>query len=163
MNRPVPRALRLLRGNPGKRPLSRDEPLPDPVAPPPPEWLSPMALSHWQNTAPALEAMGLLTAIDGAAFAEYCTVWARWQEAEQQVRKHGMVVRVNVTKYDKDGKPLDGSPATSPYVNIAHKALAQVRAYEAEFGTTPSSRSRVKVEKPKVGDKFSRFDRVKHA
>jgi len=83
--------------------------------------------------------------IDGAAFAQYCTIWARWQEAEGMIKKHGMVVRVNVTKYDRDGKPLDGSPATSPYVNIANKALAQVRAYEVEFGKTPSSRSRVHV------------------
>lgn len=144
--KPTPTAVKNLLNNPGKRAVNHEEPQPDAIAPDPPDWLNPLARAHWIEIAPELEALGLLSTIDGSSFAEYCTIWARWMEAEQAIKAHGMVVRVNVTKYDKDGKPLNGSPATSPYVNIANKALAQVRAYEVEFGKTPSSRSRVHVK-----------------
>jgi P27 family predicted phage terminase small subunit len=144
--KPTPTVVKNLLNNPGKRPVNQDEPQPDAIAPDPPDWLNPRARAHWLETAPELESLGLLTAIDGSSLAEYCTIWARWQEAEEAIRTHGMVVRVNVTQWDKNGKPLNGSPATSPYVNIANKSLAHVRAFEVEFGRTPSSRSRVHVK-----------------
>jgi hypothetical protein len=47
--RPQPTTLRLLRGNPGKRKLNRDEPQPEipPAVPDPPPHLLPLARDEW--------------------------------------------------------------------------------------------------------------------
>ena len=44
-----------------------------------------------------------------------------------------------------------------PQVGIANNLAAQLNRLEAEFGLTPSSRSRIRVEK--VSDRMSDFDK----
>jgi P27 family predicted phage terminase small subunit len=137
--KPVPTALRVARGNPGKRPLNSDEPEIVASLPEPPTYLAGEALEYWHEIATKLETHGLLTRIDASALAEYCVVWVRWRKAEREIEKHGQVIL-----------SPSGYPVQSPYVSIANKALSHVRAYESEFGMTPSSRSRVKVAKTKT-------------
>lgn len=137
--KPVPTQLREARGNPGKRALNRDEPQPAVGASSPPAWLSASARARWLTIAPELEQLGILTTIDGGALAAYCQVWARWKEAEEKIIEFGQVI-----------KTPKGYPIQSPYISIANKALSHVRGLEAEFGMTPSSRSRVKVGKGKT-------------
>jgi phage terminase small subunit len=69
--RPTPTALKLVRGNPGKRPINHGEPRPslDVVMP---DWLSPDAAKHWPAVAKHLHDAGLLTAIDVTALGLYC-------------------------------------------------------------------------------------------
>jgi P27 family predicted phage terminase small subunit len=81
-----------------------------------------------------LAQLGLLTAIDGVAFEAYCTLVARWREAEEALKKTGPVV-----------KSPSGYPMLSPYYTVANQSLGQMRAYLTEFGLTPSSRSRISV------------------
>ena len=40
-----------------------------------------------------LEQIGVLTQIDGAAFAGYCQAYARWKEAEEFLTKHGTIFK----------------------------------------------------------------------
>jgi len=61
--RPTPTALKILRGNPGKRPLNQDEPQP-PKGPVVKPELSAGADRVWDALAPVCEAMGTLTAAD---------------------------------------------------------------------------------------------------
>ena len=94
--------------------------------------------------------LGLLTDVDRAALAAYCQAWARWIEAEEAIREHGMVVET-----DK------GNLIQSPYVGIANQAMKQMRAFLVEFGMTPSSRSRVSVPDNPEGDPYEQFKRAK--
>ena len=80
-------------------------------------------------------AVGLLTRIDREALALCCQAWARWVEAEAGIAKHGLMV-----------KSPNGFPMQSPYLAIANKAMEQVRSFLAEFGMSPSSRTRVRAE-----------------
>jgi len=142
--KPEPSALKLLRGLPGKRKLSADEPQPAPLVDlTPPAWLDPEAQAEWLRLAPMLERLGVLTETDTGALTAYCDAWATWKAATQQIRKFGMVIK---------GKA--DLPIVSPYVKIAHNALLQMRALLTEFGMTPSSRARVhvptKTEQPAV-------------
>ncbi len=146
--KPVPTALRELRGNPGKRPGNPDEPQIEASLPDAPAFLKGPALERWTAIAPTLAQMGILTAIDTDALAAYCQVWSRWKEAEMKVQELGQLV-----------KTTNGNLIQSPYVGIANRALSHVRAYEAEFGMTPSSRSRVKVAKAKTSFSRSAADR----
>jgi P27 family predicted phage terminase small subunit len=91
--KPKPTHLKLLQGNPGKRPINSAEPKPPAELPPAPEHLSAAAKTEWTHMGQQLLTLGLLTSIDRAAFAAYCVVWARWAEAEEALKKTGPVVR----------------------------------------------------------------------
>lgn len=134
--KPVPTHLKLLRGNPGGRPLNAEEPQFQ-VGADPPEWLSPSAKAHWGTIAQQLEDAGVLTTMDATALGMYCEAFARWQDAQQQVVKFGSVI-----------KAPSGFPVQSPYLAVANKAFEQMMKMLVEFGMTPSSRSRVTSKKP---------------
>ena len=40
-----------------------------------------------------MEAIGILTEVDMAAFAGYCQAYARWKEAEEFITQHGTIVK----------------------------------------------------------------------
>jgi len=134
--RPTPTALKLLRGNPGKRPINRAEPCPS-LEVVMPDWLSPDAAKHWPTVAKQLHDAGLLTSIDVTALGLYCESFARWKHANGQIARFGTIV-----------KTPNGYPIQSPYLAIANHAHEQMVKLLAEFGMTPSSRSRCKVTKP---------------
>lgn len=137
MNPPVPTALRILRGNPGRRPLPENEPTPEPGADMPDD-LSPGAAKHWSKVAKQLDDAGVLTQMDGMALALYCETYARWKHANDQVVKFGPVV-----------KAPSGFPIQSPFLAIANKAHNQMVKLLIEFGMTPSARTRVQAGVPK--------------
>jgi len=132
--KPIPSALHLIRGNPGKRKRNDREPQPAALGPAPPAWLADDARAEWQRLAPMLARLGVLTETDADALAAYCEAWVTWKQATQKLRQFGMVVK---------GK--HELPTTSPYVRIAHHAMTQMRAFLVEFGMTPSSRARIRV------------------
>jgi P27 family predicted phage terminase small subunit len=146
-NYPVPTALKVIRGNPGKRPINRNEPQPSRHVVMP-EWLSPEAQRHWPAVAEQLHAAGLLTAIDTTALGLYCEAFARWKHANAQIVKYGTVV-----------KSPNGFPIQSPYLAIANKAHDQMTKLLAEFGMTPSSRSRCTIAKSDDPGPYARFVR----
>jgi P27 family predicted phage terminase small subunit len=147
--RPSPTKLKVLRGNPGRRPLNQDEPIPEAGSLVPPSWLEGEGIAEWNRIAPKLHDLGLLTTVDEQALATYCHTWARWREAEHHIKKFGMVIK---------GK--GGYPVISPFVAVANRAMAQMKGFLVEFGMTPSARSRVTAagDKHKPGDPFAEFD-----
>jgi P27 family predicted phage terminase small subunit len=152
--KPIPTAIKKLRGNPGKRKLAQELAPITPAAatdlsvPQPPKWLNdmPHALERWRTVAPLLDRMGLLSHLDLDAFEAYCVVWARWRQAEEAIAKHGPVTRTP-----------KGYVVQSPLIGIANKALQHVRAYEVEFGMTPSARSRVSAHQKPTKSKAQEF------
>ena len=141
--KPKPTRLKVISGNPGKRPINDSEPDPDKdsICPDAPAHLSDGAKAEWDRMAPSLYDIGLLTKIDMSTLEAYCTAYARWIEAEDKIRLHGMIV-----------KSPQGYPMQSPYLAIANKAVEQMRGFLTEFGMTPSSRSRVSVGGKKKSD-----------
>lgn len=143
--KPVPTTLKLLEGNPGRRPLNAQEPQPAVAIPDCPAFLDNVDREEWTRTATLLAEMGLLTAADRTALAAYCVAYSRWVEAEAQVKKYGTIVK----------SPEKGFPMKSPYLTVADQALETMRKLMVEFGLTPSSRSRIRV--PATGDDFDEF------
>ena len=70
--KPKPTRLKLIEGNPGRRPIRGDEPQPPASQPTCPAHLSPTAKAEWKRLAQSLNAIGLLTQVDRAALAAYC-------------------------------------------------------------------------------------------
>lgn len=146
--RPKPTALRELEGNPGHRPLNKREPRPG-GAPRCPTHLDAAAKSEWRRISTELARIGLLTSVDRAGLAAYCTAYSRWVTAEESIQKFGLVIK----------SPKTGFPIPNPYVSIANTALDLMRKFLVEFGMTPASRSRIQVTATGDGDTFEQFMR----
>jgi phage terminase small subunit len=71
--KPKPTHLKLVQGNPGKRPLNDAEPEPT-TGCPKPKFLKGRAAKIWDEYAPELERIGVLTAVDGHMFATWCVL-----------------------------------------------------------------------------------------
>lgn len=132
--RPKPTAIKVLEGNPGKRPINKNEPKPDKKAPKCPVWLEAEAKKEWRRMSKTLEAIGVLTQVDASAFAGYCQAFARWKEAEEFLSKHGTIF-----------KTPSGYIQQVPQVSIAQTYLKIMKDFCSEFGLTPAARSRISV------------------
>ena len=158
--KPIPTAVKILRGNPGRRPLNDREPRPKARLPSAPAFLSEGAKAEWRRTGRQLQKLGLMTEIDGPALALYCQTWERWREAEDKVREFGMVLMVGGTptvQPDGSVKRMGASLEISPYLSVATKAMSQMVKLLVEFGMTPSSRSKVKVDVVSKNDSLTEF------
>jgi P27 family predicted phage terminase small subunit len=134
--KPIPTALKVLCGNPGKQKLPKNEPIPqstDYIEPPP--YLDEYALAEWQDVAPGLQSMGVLYSIDRQVLAAYCVSYSRFRKAEEAI--HGL----------QEGEDDDVYlQRFSRMVNISSKAALEMVRYAAEFGLTASSRARLGVD-----------------
>jgi P27 family predicted phage terminase small subunit len=143
--KPTPTALKVLRGNPGKRPLSSDEPQP-PAAPLiSPAWLSDHAREHWEQTAPILAAHGLLTVLDVPAWSLACAAWSQVQAMSRLVEQDGATMPTA-----REG--AKSHPAARLMQIWADLYLKLAR----EFGMTPTARVHLHVARPDP-DELDRF------
>ena len=130
--KPKPTALKVLEGNPGKRPLNLYEPAPEGKLPECPAWLEEEAKAEWERLAVPMHNLGLLTELDMAAFAVYCQAYARWKEAEEFITQHGSIF-----------KTPSGYVQQVPQVSIAQQNLKIMQSFCSEFGLTPACRARI--------------------
>lgn len=135
--KPRPTDLKRLAGNPGKRALNNAEPRPRVVLPRPPAHLSDEEKTKWKSLVRELHPLGLVTVLDLDQLSTYCVIWCRWMKAEKLVREKGEII-----------KTAAGNIIQNPYLSIANRALDQLNKLGAEFGMTPSARSRVKTDVP---------------
>ena len=148
---PKPAALHVINGNPSRLPdleerLAR-EPKPESGIPICPDWLKKdtVAFAEWNRVAPQLDALGLLTIVDGAALEGYCKSYSRWVAAEIQMDAAGAVI-YKPGKKGKNGEPSDSNYlAPLPQVAVAQKYLQICKSFMAEFGLSPSSRARMAI------------------
>lgn len=130
--RPKPTALKVIEGTDRADRRNEFEPVLATRVPECPPHLGGESREEWMRVTRLLAASGLVAEIDRAALASYCQAWGRWVEAEEALKRHGVVVR-----------SPNNFPMPSPYLAIANKAMDQMRLLLTEFGMTPSSRSRV--------------------
>ena len=76
----------------------------------------------------------MLTAADRAAFASYRRSWAHRVEAEERLKVLPAMVRTP-----------NGHVQESAWLAVAYKQLELMGRFAAEFGLTPSARSRLKL------------------
>ena len=137
--KPQPTVKKILRGNPGHRPLPENEPeftVPSYI-PEAPAHLDDGGKVEWARMAVELYPSGVMTEVDRAVLEVYCSEYSKWVTATLEIQKHGMLI-----------KAQSGFPMQSPWLQIANKAQAEMRKWLCEMGCTPSSRSGVKA-KPK--------------
>lgn len=145
----VPTALKVLRGNPGKRPLNSDEPRVSSRIPSPPRHLTAEALEEWRRVVGALHEAGILSEIDRGTLSAYCQAYGRWVAAEESLKSAAAADPVSggltlTTSY--------GNIVQNPLVGVSSKAAAAMVKYAAELGMTPAARSRIKATPPDEED-----------
>lgn len=144
--KPIPTALHLLRGNPGRRAHTRKEPTPAPLTElAPPAWMAADAQAEWTRLAPTLARLGVLTETDADALAAYCEAWTTWKAATRAIRDGGLTIET------------EHGTRMSPFVRIANDAMGQCRALLVEFGMTPSARARVQAKAPPAATPVSKW------
>ena len=135
--RKQPTALKILRGNPGKRRLHAEHE----AAPPalddtfdtsPPELKGDRrAQAEWKRVAPLLRDCGLISEAERGAVVALCQQWSTYLAARWQLQRHGVTTLVN------------GITRVSPHLAIADGALVHCQRLWNELGLTPSGRAKV--------------------
>ena len=134
--KPKPTFLKLVTGNPGKRPLNQNEPRPRLALPSVPHHLSDEAKVEWGRVANELYDLGMLTHLDRAVLASYCQYYAAWCKYSEAGERQPLV------------KGSKGQPVVSPYVKLANQTYQNMLKAAVELGITPSARSRVSAVPP---------------
>lgn len=148
----TPTALKLVKGNPGKRALPTKEAKPALAEPSPPAFLNDDAKVEWGRVCSMLYKVGLMTEADRAALGAYCQAYGRWAQAERALTR--MAERDAVTSALMV-KTSNGNAIQNPLAGIANKAMADMMRYATEFGMTPAARARVDATPPNASEKKS--------
>ncbi len=147
--KPVATHLKILRGNPSKRAVNRNEPLPIGDLVDPPEWMTEHQKTGW-NYAIENAPRGLLKKLDRSVLVAWAVAEDLHRQAAGMVEKFGILTKA----------PQTGTPIQSPYLPILNRqALLMLRAAE-QLGFTPSSRSRIQISAyphPDEDDPWARF------
>lgn len=145
---PLPTAIKEATGNRGNRPLNDQEPEPSMLDDKsPPEWLDDIAREEWERVLPVLEKNKVLTEMDVSALEAYCRAYSILRTASEDIKENGLL-----TVGD------NGIPYQNANLKIVTEYSKIVKGYLQEFGMTPASRTRVKVDKE--SKKKSGFDKI---
>lgn len=146
--RPKPTTIKLAQGNPGRRPLNADEPMPLRGCPACADWLHEYAKEVWAEVVPELDRLGLLTVVDRPALTALCQAWAEFRLATETLAKEG---RTTVS-------PVSGVVHSHPAVQQQRTAWKAIQNFSSLFGLDPSSRTRIKVPpKEDGGEPFGKY------
>ncbi len=145
----TPTPLRILRGNPSKRPIPENEPTfegtPE-VVPEPPTELTDDQKIFWNDLCPRLVKAGVYSSGDRESLSLLCVALAEVKHANEQL-KLGRVL-----------KTPSGYIQQSPFVSILWSAMKRAQSLMTEFAMTPASRSRVeKIAGAGEEDPLQRF------
>lgn len=130
--KPKPTSLKELQGNPGKRPLNAREPKPK-TAVKRPRGLTGLRRAFWDEHAPELERLQILTGVDSPAFRLMTEAYAIALEAAAELRHDGFTVQ------GRDGEKKN------PVASVWRDNATLFKSLATEFGMTPSARARLRL------------------
>ena len=150
--KPTPTALRLIKGNPGKRAINKNEPKPTRGVPKCPAHLDAKAKTAWAKLCKSLDEMGILTLADQYALEVLVSIYARIRDLQKAVKDYGSTTYTTIsTAGEKVVKAY-------PEVSQLEKAESLFRSYLTEFGLTPSARTKVEAsEKENKDDPLQKY------
>ena len=129
---PQPTELKRFRGNPGKRPLGKNEPNPGALRTRPPAHLDAEARKEWKRLSGILGRMKVLTEADYIALGNLCVAYSTLIQAQKKLSETGLVM-----------KAPSGYITQSPLLSIVNTSTDIVLKHLREFGLTPAARTRV--------------------
>ena len=136
---PKPTALKVLEGNPGKRPLPENEPKPELALIPCPNYLrnDEIAFEEWNRMVPELYKLGLLTKIDHVSLELYVSQYSIYRKSIETMN----------SKSATDNEKRRAGQASRESAKV-------IKSIAVEFGMTPSSRGRINLPKDTSDDRM---------
>jgi len=171
---PTPTKLKLLKGNPGRRPINDREPQPLRTIPECPSFLNKKEGEIWDAVSRKLYDMGVLTEVDDLALAVFCEYFLEYRKLSDQAKKTGIFIKVKNGKETKTYvDPETGKSVTkevdryivqrSPVAAARDTAWSIAGRILASFGMSPAARTRLKIELEKGKmEPYEIFRRQKH-
>lgn len=129
--RKKPVQLRVIEGNPSKRPIPTNVPKPAPSRPYAPRDMSAEAKVFWDYYAPKLDELGLITKLDRDNLAALCEWTVTFYEANATIREVGLLVKGQ----------RKGDVKKNPAIQIARDASREMTRYSRMFGLSPADRT----------------------
>lgn len=146
--RPKPTYMKLLDGNPGRRPLNENEPKPVGDLRDPPEGLSDSQRALWIQTVDEAPA-GLLKRLDRELFRTWVVACDTYRRAVAELnRTPALLVRTR-----------SGEFIQNPYISIVNKQALMMHKAGEQMGFSPSARTRIAMdpEDPGAANPFNKF------
>lgn len=132
--KPKPTALKILSGNPGKRPLPKGEPVPAGLLGGPPDWMSADQRESW-DYAVSHAPRGLLRSLDRGVFATWVCAEAAHRKAAEALARHGLVRKTKA-----------GDTVPSLYEGIMNRQAQIMLRAASELGFSPTSRAKIAIK-----------------
>jgi P27 family predicted phage terminase small subunit len=120
--------LKLLEGNPGKRPIKKQKKI-DANNLKCPIWLCSEAKEEWKIILRILKKLNLISTLDKTILAMYCQNYARWKQAEEEL---------NSEKLKTLGQR---GPIINPLVKISQSYQTRMKISIEKLGLSPSDRA----------------------
>jgi P27 family predicted phage terminase small subunit len=79
----------------------------------------------------------MLTRIDASVFTNWVVACDLYDQALRKVNEYGLLVKA----------PITGTPMQSPALSILNRQARDISKFASELGFTPTSRTRVKVDR----------------
>lgn len=111
-----------------------DEPTPDVRIPERPKFLTGEGKKEWERIAPLLADKKCLTDWDRAMLTAYCKEWADYVYLSRKVKPKDYLVQT-----------INGNLIQNPLIAVRNRALKNCKEIAAEFGLSPSSRTRLSI------------------
>lgn len=131
--KPAPTASKKLAGTRKDR-INAAEPIIPQGLPVAPASLPPDAAEHWSTIVSIFAELHILSPSDGPALSLYCVTYATWLEASKTLAREKVLV-----------KTPSGIIRAHPALKIQQESARDLLRILAEFGGTPSSRSRLRI------------------
>lgn len=114
----------------------------------PPDWLDHEAREEWWRVVPDLDTAGVTSRVEATALGAYCLAVSRLRKAQAEVFRDGLTIMT------------EGGLRKHPAISIIERAEATIKAFAAEFGMTPASRSKVQAKPADKDEPSSSFAAV---
>jgi P27 family predicted phage terminase small subunit len=134
--KPKPSHLRIVDGNASRRPLNENEPKPTVLAADtqPPPGLSAPQQEFWRAKFAEVP-VGMLTVVDLPLFTAYVMACWRYQNAITNLTTTGELIKVGEGWMH------------NPYGSVVNRQARDISKFASELGFSPTSRTRVKIDR----------------
>lgn len=167
----IPDGIKVIKGTLRNHRVNKQQPRPGKGILTAPDFLKPIAAEEYERKAELLDRLGVFGEGDDVALAAYAEAYARWIEAQEilKVQPPVFVTYEREPETDKNGNVIldaNGKPKRrvkaihrNPAVMVLGDAVDTMYRFLTEFGLTPISRQRIKVDSSTSVSEWEVFSR----